>query len=121
MTCLRLPPALLGCVLALGSVSVTGEEPVVLKRSRNQIEVRIGAQPFTAYYFGPESPKPYFHPLRSAQGTVVTRGYPMRKDIAGESPDHPHHRGMFFAHGDVNGVDFWSEAEFEERAPVEVK
>jgi hypothetical protein len=35
----------------------------------------------------------------------------MVKDIPGESRDHPHHRAMFFAHGDINGVDFWGEGE----------
>jgi hypothetical protein len=29
------------------------------------------------------------------------------EDIPGESRDHPHHRGLWFAHGDVNGFDFW--------------
>ncbi len=96
------------------------QEPVELKRSGDQIEVIIGGKPFTTYYFGPEAPKPYLHPLRSAAGTIVTRGFPMRKDIPGESTDHPHHRAMFFAHGDINGVDFWGEAKFEEKAPVHV-
>ena len=64
---------------------------------------------FTTYYFGPNSPKPYMSPLRSAQGTVVTRGFPMRTDIPGERHDHPHHRALFFAHGDINGIDFWGE------------
>jgi hypothetical protein len=113
------------CVLAwvlLPFVALSGnaQEPVELKHSDNQIEVLIGGKPFTTLYFGPEAPKPYLHPLRSAQGIVVTRGFPMRKDIPGESTDHPHHRGMYFAHGDVNGVDFWTEAEFEEKAPVQV-
>jgi len=88
---------------------------VELKRQGDRVEVLIGKQPFTTYFFGPESPKPYLHPLRSAKGTVVTRGFPMRRDIAGESTDHPHHRAMFFAHGNVNGVDFWSEQELGSR------
>ena len=70
---------------------------------------QIGGKPFTTFYFGAESPKPYLHPLRSAQGTIVTRGWPMVKDIPGESHDHPHHRAMYFAHGDINGMDFWGE------------
>ncbi|PYU98109.1 MAG: transmembrane prediction, partial [Acidobacteria bacterium] len=68
-------------------------------------------RPFTTYYFGAKSPKPYLHPLRSAEGTIVTRGYPMIKNIPGESHDHPHHRGLFFTHGDINGVDFWGEGQ----------
>ena len=100
--------------------SVHAQEPVELKRIGNQIEVSIGGKLFTVYYFGPEAPKPYLHPLRTAAGTIVTRGFPMRKDIPGESTDHPHHRAMFFAHGDINGVDFWGEAKYEEKAPVHV-
>ena len=83
--------------------------PVEFQRHGNQIEVLIGGKPFTTYYFGPEAPKPFLHPLRSAQGTIVTRGYPMVKNIPGEDHDHPHHRALYFAHGDINGIDFWGE------------
>ncbi len=70
------------------------------------ITVEIKGKPFTQFFIGPETNKPYLHPLRSASGKIVTRGYPM-EDIPGESRDHPHHRGLWFAHGDVNGFDFW--------------
>jgi len=83
--------------------------PVELKRTGERIDVLIGGKLFGAYYFGPEVSKPYFYPLRSARGTIVTRGYPMVKNIPGEDRDHPHHRAMYFAHGDVNGIDFWGE------------
>lgn len=102
--------ALLTLSLILTAVSsCLGAEFVKLARHGDQIEVQIGGKPFTTYYFGADSPKPYLHPLRSAQGTIVTRGWPMVRDIPGESHDHPHHRAMFFAHGDINGVDFWGE------------
>jgi len=97
--------------LSLSGATLRGAEAVELKRQGDRIEVRIGEKPFTTYYFGSDSPKPYLHPLRSAQGTVVTRGWPMVKNILGESHDHPHHRALFFAHGDINGVDFWGEGE----------
>lgn len=51
--------------------------------------------------------KPYLYPLRAADGTIVTRGFPMQK-VPGETTDHPHHRGVFFAHSNVNGFDFWN-------------
>jgi hypothetical protein len=70
------------------------------------ISVDIKGKPFTRFFIGPETNKPYLHPLRSATGKIVTRGYPM-EEIVGESHDHPHHRGLWFAHGDVNGFDFW--------------
>ncbi len=100
---------LLIALLGFASAAGGGELPVKLKRQGAHIDVLIGGQPFTTYFFGAEAPKPYLHPLRSAQGTIVTRGFPMIKDIPGESMDHPHHRGLYFAHGDINGVDFWGE------------
>jgi len=87
------------------------QEKVELKRSPHQIEVSIAGKPFGTYYFGPQSPKPYLSPLRSADGIILTRGWPMVKSIPGESHDHPHHRALYFAHGDINGIDFWGEAE----------
>jgi hypothetical protein len=30
------------------------------------------------------------------------------EQFPGETNDHPHHRGMFFSHGDVNGFNFWA-------------
>jgi hypothetical protein len=36
----------------------------------------------------------------------------MVPDIAGEDHDEPHQRAMYFAHGDINGFDFWGEAAF---------
>jgi ketosteroid isomerase-like protein len=81
---------------------------VTFKQHSDNIEVLAGGKPLTTLYFGPETRKPYLHPLRAADGTIVTRQYPMRDDIPGEAHDHPHHRGLWFSHGDVNGFDFWA-------------
>jgi len=107
------------CGLLLFAPAVLGGEAVELKHHGNRVDVLIGGKPFTAFYFDAKIPKPFMHPLRSAEGIVVTRGFPMRKDIPGESKDHPHHRALYYTHGDINGVDFWGEAEFEEKAPVQ--
>jgi len=105
--------------LLFSAPTLLAGEAVELKHRGSQVDVSIGGKPFTAYYFDTKIPKPFLHPLRSAGGIVVTRGFPMRKDIPGESTDHPHHRALYYAHGDINGIDFWSEAEFEEKAPVQ--
>jgi hypothetical protein len=78
----------------------------IAQQGIEDIAVEIKGQPFTKFFIGPETNKPYLHPLRSASGKIVTRGFPMA-DLPGESRDHPHHRGLWFAHGDVNGLDFW--------------
>jgi hypothetical protein len=82
-------------LLGLAPAVQGGELPAKLRRQGARIDVLIGGQPFTSYFLGAESPKPYLYPLRSAQGTIVTRGFPMRKDIPGEKADAPHHRGLF--------------------------
>jgi hypothetical protein len=51
---------------------------------------------------------PILHPVLGPGGVRVTRGYPMEKG-PNEAEDHPHHRGLWFTHGDVNGIDFWSD------------
>ena len=96
----------------LGQSTVSTSQAVELTRDGNRVDVAIGGRPFTAYYFDPAVAKPYVFPLRSAAGTVVTRGFPMTTAIAGEDRDEPHQRAMYFAHGDINGFDFWGEAAF---------
>ncbi len=74
---------------------------------KEQVEVTIDGKPFTTFYYGAEANKPYLHPLRAGSGKIVTRRFPM-ENIEGEQRDHPHHRGLWFSHGDVNGWDFWA-------------
>ena len=88
---------------------------VKIKQAADRVVVDIDGKPFTAFYIGGAAPKPYLHPLRTASGKIVTRGYPM-ENIEGEARDHIHHRGLWFTHGDVNGLDFWmNEASYESK------
>jgi hypothetical protein len=80
---------------------------VDIQRGDGHISITIDNKPFTTLFCGPDTAKPYLHPLRSASGKIVTRHYPM-ENVAGETHDHPHHRGLWFSHGDVNGYDFWA-------------
>jgi hypothetical protein len=80
---------------------------VEFRQAADQIEISIDGKPFSTLYFGEEAPKPYLSPLRSASGIIVTRLFPMEK-VEGETRDHPHHRGLWFTHGDVNQIDFWA-------------
>ena len=73
----------------------------------SSVAVEVGGQPFTTFDYGAAAPKPYLHPLLTADGVRLTRLYPMDANVPG-SHDHPHHRGLWLAHGDVNGVDFWA-------------
>jgi hypothetical protein len=51
---------------------------------------------------------PYLYPLTSPSGANVLRHWPMEEDAPTEEKDHPHHRGLWLSHGDVNGYDFWA-------------
>lgn len=89
---------------------------ITFNQSDDSIEVLADGKPLTTFYFGLDAPKPYLDPIRAADGTVVSRRYPMRDDVPGEAHDHPHHRGIWMTHGDVNGVDFWAnEAVYAEK------
>jgi len=79
----------------------------IARANAGRISVEIDGKPYTDFYLAPEGNKPYFYPLRTASGIIVTRHYPM-EEVEGETHDHPHHRGLFFAHGSVNGTDFWA-------------
>lgn len=73
----------------------------------DRVLVEIDGKPYTTFYLAQGGNKPYLWPLSTASGAVVTRHFPMEQ-YAGETTDHPHHRGLFFAHGDINGIDFWA-------------
>jgi hypothetical protein len=73
-----------------------------------RVRVEIDGHPYTDFFFyGGEAMKPFLWPLRAASGTMVTRQFPLESP-PGEPHDHPHHRGLWFAHDNVNGVDFWN-------------
>ena len=80
---------------------------VKFTQAPGRILVEIDGKPYTTFYLAPDGNKPYFYPLSTASGVVVTRHFPM-ENVPGETHDHPHHRGLFFSHGDINGVNFWA-------------
>ena len=84
------------------------EEIVVKPKSDGLMEVYIGDQLFTVFNYR-ESRKPYFYPLYGPGQIPMTRSYPMEEGVEGEATDHPHHTSLWFAHGDVEGKDFWTE------------
>ena len=76
-------------------------------KAKKQVDVTVDGQPFTSYVYWDDQKKPILYPLRTAKGTIVTRGYPLEK-VAGERTDHPHHISSWFNYGNINGVDFWN-------------
>ena len=108
---------LLSALLAVTAAQATRIQ-VVPNEAGRRVDVIIDGKPFTSYIWPTSLKKPTLFPLRSARGTVVTRGYPL-EPRKGERVDHPHHVGLWLNHGDVNGLDFWnnSDAIKAEQAP----
>lgn len=71
------------------------------------VHVTLGGKPFCDYLIH-NGPKPIVWPIIGPGGHEMTRNYPMKR-VEGEKRDHPHHRSLWFTHGNVNGIDFWSE------------
>lgn len=80
---------------------------VKISREPDRVAVEIDGKPGPAFMYGADVSKPYLWPLTAADGTEITRGWPMRPR-EGERHDHIHHRGLWFAHSSVNGFDFWN-------------
>ncbi len=73
----------------------------------DRLRVELNNVLFTEYHFA-NVPRPVLYPVFGPGHISMTRDWPMR-DSANEEKDHPHHRGLWFTHGSVNGVDFWTE------------
>jgi hypothetical protein len=83
-------------------------QTVTLTQSDTGVRVDIDGKLFTEYVTK-DVPRPFFYPVIGGAGENIVRNFPMKKDVAGEAQDHPHHRGLWFTHGAVNGIDFWAE------------
>jgi hypothetical protein len=99
---------LIACLAA--TAAQTQRIQVVPNEAGRRVDVIIDGKPFTSYIWPTTLKKPTLFPLRSANGTVVTRGYPL-EPRKGERVDHPHHVGLWLNHGNVNGLDFWNNSD----------
>jgi hypothetical protein len=80
---------------------------VAVKELANKIRVTIDGELFTEFRHE-DAPHVYYYPVLGPGGVSLTRSWPM-ENPPDEEHDHLHHRSMWFSHGLVNGVDFWTE------------
>ena len=67
------------------------------------VSLRMDGQEFTRWHGGDTAPRPFFFPFNGPSGVSLTRmGHP-------GAPNHDHHRSIWFASHDVDGIDFWSD------------
>lgn len=72
-----------------------------------KVEVFVENKFFTAFIYPDNMEKQSLYPIIASSGKIITRGYPLQPRPF-ERTDHPHHVGMWFNFGDVNGLDFWN-------------
>ncbi len=97
---------------------LAGRVSVVVNEQARRVDISIDGKPFTSYIWPTTLKKPVLYPLSTANGTIITRGFPL-EHRPGERIDHPHHAGLWFNYENVNGIDFWnnSDAIKADRAP----
>lgn len=93
------------------TVHVSKKKPSLVtvekQKSRDELEVRVDGELFTAYHYSNDHRKPYLWPVNGEGGVTLTRDWPMgERDRTG---DHRHHTSFWTAHGDLNGADCWLE------------
>ena len=106
MSCVlsRWLPAVLCGVFACGMPVAVEAQQVTFKPLDEGLAVLIGTDEFTVLRTSADFPKPFFAPVRSTGGAIITRliGDPTDKD-------HPHHKGIWLSVDEVNEVKFWAE------------
>ncbi|HEX2751064.1 MAG TPA: DUF6807 family protein, partial [Verrucomicrobiales bacterium] len=118
LTFLSLSLSLLGALPALADVPpLPRREPAPRKETvavaaaddetKGVVTVKIGNELFTELHYR-EYAKPILAPVNGPGGVKMTRQWPMGDALPGEATDHPHHKGLWFTHGAVNGTDFWA-------------
>ena len=78
--------------------------------AHQRVDITIDGKPFTSYIWPDVLKKPVLFPLIASDGIDVVRGFPLAPR-PGERVDHPHHAGIWFNYGDVNGFDFWNNSD----------
>ncbi len=84
-----------------------------LCEDKTALAILVGGKPFGSYIFDAELAKPCLWPLAGPGGTTMTRSWPLAPEWEWkrDSRDHPHQKGFWTGHGEVNGVDLWHEGE----------
>lgn len=94
-------------LLTIVITSVKAQVEVRPDEAGKKVDILFNGQLFTSYIYPDDLEKPVLYPIYTAKGTVITRGFP-RDPRPNERVDHPHHVGLWFNFGDVNGLDFWN-------------
>ncbi|MGA1978123.1 MAG: PmoA family protein [Bacteroidales bacterium] len=104
-------------IIILFSGLVTALSPDILAQAKKvsfarydekkKVDVLVDGKLFTTFRYSESIEKPFLFPVYAPNGSVITRGFPI-EPRKGERVDHPHQAGIWFNHGNINGIDFWN-------------
>lgn len=95
-----------GLCLALVATVCAGD--VKITKADGKLRIEVDGRHFADYVFEGYS-RPFLFPILDPNGTQMTRSWPIVQGVPDEAEDHPHHKSFWWAHGDMNGIDFWAE------------
>lgn len=98
------------CKLELKNEKSMPRFELISNEDEQKVDVLIDGNLFTSYIYPNTIKKPVLYPLITPKGTKITRKFPLEPSV-GERVDHPHHVGLWFNYGDVNGFDFWNNSD----------
>jgi hypothetical protein len=86
-----------------------GNISFVHDKKTQRVDVMYDKKVFTSYQYLSDTvlKKPVLFPIKTAQGTTITRGFPL-ETRPNERIDHPHHVGLWLNYENVNGYDYWN-------------
>lgn len=79
---------------------------ILTNTEEKKTDIIIDGSLFTSFIWPDNVYKPVLYPVLTAEGTAVTRGFPLKPRL-GEQVDHIHQVGIWLNYGNVNGYDFW--------------
>ena len=88
-------------IVAARPQSVSAQEPTPLSYQHDEgkmLTARLGDKVLWQFHYDQSLPKPFFHPVATSDGSVLTWNSP---------PDHPWHHGLWFSWKYINEVNFW--------------
>jgi len=94
-----------GCRTGVGTSAPRG---FTVAETNGVVRIEHSGKLVSEYHFRDVS-RPFLYPILGPDDVALTRRWP-QEEFPGEEHDHPHHHALWWAHGEANGEDFWTES-----------
>ncbi len=111
--------ATLSTIVTVLAAAGSAAAEITARPADDGVTIEIDGKPF-ARYVTDFNGTPIVWPIIGPTGAPMTRAHPMGES-PGEKKDHPHHRSLWFNHGDVNGLSYWHRETIKQRKLVKVQ